>query len=69
MQADMTSGDALVDYGESWRFPEGLRCVETLPVFTAGLLEHGYPERDVANIVGGNVLRVLRDVLPTGATS
>jgi membrane dipeptidase len=64
MVADMTTGDALVDYGESWEFPEGLRRVETLPVFTAGLLEHGYSESDAAKIMGGNVLRVLRELLP-----
>jgi membrane dipeptidase len=44
--------------------PEGLRRVETLPVFTAGLLSRGYSEEDVARIVGGNALRVLRQVLP-----
>ncbi len=44
-------------------FPEGLRRVETLPVFTAGLLDRGYSEDDVAKIVGGNSLRVLRRVL------
>ena len=69
MVADMTTGDALVDYGESWQFPEGLRCVETLPVFTAGLLERGYAEEDVAKIVGGNAVRVLRETLVPRATS
>jgi membrane dipeptidase len=44
--------------------PEGLRRVETLPVFTAGLLARGYSEEDVASILGGNALRVLRQVLP-----
>jgi membrane dipeptidase len=44
--------------------PDGLRRVETLPVFTAGLLSRGYSEEDVARIVGGNALRVLRQVLP-----
>src|SRR5262249_27952675 len=39
MTADMTSGGAPVDYGASFEFPEGLRRVETLPVFTAGLLD------------------------------
>ena len=63
MVADMTTGDALVDYGDSWRFPEGLRRVETLPVFTAGLLERGYSREDVAKVVGGNAVRVLRELL------
>jgi membrane dipeptidase len=69
MVADMTTGDALVDYGDSWRFPEGLRRVETLPVFTAGLLERGYREVDVAAIAGGNALRVLQQLLGPPATS
>ena len=69
MRADMTAGDALVDYGEDWEFPEGLRHVETLPIFTAGLLERGYSNREAAKIVGGNVLRVLREVLPPAGTS
>jgi membrane dipeptidase len=47
--------------------PEELRRVETLPAFTAGLLGRGYSEDDVARILGGNALRVLRQVLPGGA--
>ena len=45
-------------------YPEGLRRVETLPVFTAALLARGFSEAEVAAILGGNALRVLRRALP-----
>lgn len=61
----MDTGDTQgIDYGPVLAFPEGLRRVETLPVFTAGLLSRGYSEKDAARILGGNVLRVLRQALP-----
>ena len=66
MVADMTWGSGSLDYGSNFEFPDGLRRVETLPHFTARLLDHGYSETDVAKILGENALRVLRQVLPSG---
>jgi membrane dipeptidase len=34
------------------------------PLFTVGLVQRGHPDRDIQMILGGNVLRVARDVLP-----
>ena len=62
LEAPFELGDALLERIESAHPP--LELVETLPVFTAGLLEAGYSEEQVAKILGGNALRVLRQVLP-----
>lgn len=35
------------------------------PLFTVGLVQRGYPDRDIEKILGGNVLRVARAVLAT----
>jgi membrane dipeptidase len=42
--------------------PAGIRDVSDLPLVTELLLERGHPERTVAKILGGNVLRLLREV-------
>ena len=40
--------------------PEGLEDVSKYPALTAELLQRGYSEADVAKILGGNILRVMR---------
>lgn len=37
------------------------------PLFTVGLVQRGYSDRDIQKILGGNVLRVAREVLRTSA--
>jgi len=37
------------------------------PLFTVGLVQRGYSDEDVRKIIGGNVLRVLRDTCGTSA--
>ncbi len=41
--------------------PEGLEDVSRYPWLTAELLRRGYPDEDVKKVMGGNVLRVLRE--------
>ncbi|MCI0392527.1 MAG: dipeptidase [Acidobacteria bacterium] len=43
--------------------PAGLEDVSKMPALTAMLLQRGYSERDVKKILGGNFLRVLRQVI------
>ena len=44
-------------------FPIGLESPSGLPALTAALLAKGYPEEDVLKILGGNLLRLFREVL------
>jgi len=42
--------------------PEGLDDVSRLPAITVGLVERGYSEADIKKILGGNYLRVFKEV-------
>jgi membrane dipeptidase len=50
------------DYDGVSVLPEGLEDVSCYPHLTAELLRRGYSETDLKKILGGNVLRVMRDV-------
>lgn len=43
--------------------PQGLEDVSKMPALTAALLRRGYTERDIRKIMGGNFLRVIREVV------
>jgi membrane dipeptidase len=47
---------------ETWNCARGLESVAQLPNLTQGLLGRGYSEAGVAKIMGGNFLRVFREV-------
>ncbi|RKT53467.1 dipeptidase [Saccharothrix australiensis] len=49
------------DYDGVRELPDGLEDVSTYPVLVGALLGRGWSEDDCAKLVGGNVLRVLRD--------
>lgn len=42
--------------------PNGLEDVSKMPALIAVLLKRGYSEQDVRKILGGNFLRVIREV-------
>ena len=43
---------------------KGFEEIEDLPNLIAGLQKHGYKEEEIALILGGNYLRVLKTILP-----
>jgi len=48
--------------GISGQLPQGMDSVADLPKITAALMERGYSAEDCRKILGGNVLRVFREV-------
>lgn len=49
--------------------PNGLKDVSTYPNLVQGLLDRNYSEKDIEKILGGNLLRVWRDVEKVAASS
>ena len=48
--------------GVSNLLPEGINSAADLPKITQALMERGYSEQDIHKILGGNLLRVFREV-------
>ena len=55
------------DYDGVTSLPEGMDDVSRFPYLTAELLRRGYSEADVAKVLGGNILRVMRRAEQTAA--
>jgi membrane dipeptidase len=53
------------DLGSLTQHPVGLEDATRYPYLTAELLRRGYTEADVKKILGGNFLRVMREVEAT----
>jgi membrane dipeptidase len=51
------------DFDGVTNVPRGLEDVSKMPNLTAALLKRGYSEQDIQRIMGGNFLRVLREVV------
>jgi membrane dipeptidase len=55
------------DYDGITSLPQGLDDVSRFPYLTVELLRRGYSDADVARIIGGNLLRVMRTAETTAA--
>jgi membrane dipeptidase len=44
------------------QLPEGLEDISKMPNLVRGLVERGYSDADILKILGGNTLRVMREV-------
>ena len=51
------------DYDEISAVPECMQDVTRLPSITNALLLLGYTEHDVKKVLGGNMMRVMQEVL------
>jgi membrane dipeptidase len=48
--------------GASDQFPEGMEDISKIPSLVSGLMERGYSDESILKILGGNTLRVMREV-------
>ena len=55
------------DFGSLTNHPKGLEDVSRYPYLTAELLRRGYTDAQMKKILGGNLLRVMREVERTAA--
>ena len=51
------------DFGGILDSPQGLEDESKMAALTGALLKRGYSEQDIKKIMGGNFLRVIREVV------
>jgi membrane dipeptidase len=49
--------------GRIYDYPEGIQTVCNFPNITRGLVSRGYSDEDMAKILGGNLVRVFKEVI------
>lgn len=49
--------------GRIYDWPEGIETITKLPNITRGLISRGYSDSDIEKILGGNYMRVLKEVI------
>jgi membrane dipeptidase len=48
--------------GTDGMFPEGMEDISKTPNLVRGLMERGFSDEDILKVLGGNTLRVMREV-------
>ena len=57
-----TSGWDPISTARTMSFPEGMEDISKIPNLVRGLMERGFSDEDILKILGGNTLRVMREV-------
>ena len=62
------AGENFVALGSDWDgcpfLPHGIKSAADLPILTQRMFDRGWPEKTVANVLGGNFVRMLSQINP-----
>jgi membrane dipeptidase len=65
----LTPEDWIADFDGGPTLPRGMRDVRDLPLITDAMVKRGWPEPRIRKFLGGNLLRVVRQVTETPRTN
>ncbi len=60
-------GSARISTARTIRFRQGMEDISKIPNLVRGLMERGFSDADILKILGGNTLRVMREVKQAAA--